>query len=282
MRQRHHHQRQGYHHDPRVAAAAAAPTTTSGSSSSTTTTTTTRSRAAAAAAPAPVVVATPPVPRAHSYVPITQDIVPQQETRDKLRRQAQHRRGITPTDTPTTPVRLPDNPHPASRTIQPIPHSAYSHPTLSLNTNPAVRPPSYVVHTTTPIPLAHFITPYRSTTTPSSIYLSDPLNAYAHLGMPKPFVHLCGPPLDLTLDLHITGDGSRFVHSGCRPNAVLRPIICKGQDPSLYLLCVTSRLMKKSCLVGSGTLVTQCIVFPHSSRLHICSCKYCSLSPLLS
>ena len=30
------------------------------------------------------------------------------------------------------------------------------------------------------------ITPYTSTITPSSTYLSDPLNTYAHLGMPKP------------------------------------------------------------------------------------------------
>ncbi|KAF8873529.1 hypothetical protein BD779DRAFT_1569832, partial [Infundibulicybe gibba] len=44
--------------------------------------------------------------------------------------------------------------------------------------------------------------------------------------MPKPFVHLVGPPLDLTLDSRITGDKGRFVRSGCRPNAVLRPVLC--------------------------------------------------------
>lgn len=34
--------------------------------------------------------------------------------------------------------------------------------------------------------------------------------------MPKPFVHLLGPPLDLA------GNHGRFASSGCRPNAILR------------------------------------------------------------
>ena len=53
--------------------------------------------------------------------------------------------------------------------------------------------------------------------------------------MPKPFVHLFGPPLDVALDARITGNEARFVRSGCRPNAVLRPMICKApeeHDPS--------------------------------------------------
>lgn len=45
--------------------------------------------------------------------------------------------------------------------------------------------------------------------------------------MPKPFVHLLGPPLDIALDARVAGDEGRFVRSGCRPNAVLRPVICK-------------------------------------------------------
>ena len=50
--------------------------------------------------------------------------------------------------------------------------------------------------------------------------------------MPKPFVHLFGPPLDVTLDAR-TGHEARFLRSGRRPNAVLRPVICpraKGND----------------------------------------------------
>jgi len=82
------------------------------------------------------------------------------------------------------------------------------------------------VHTAEPVPFSRMITPYHSTIIPSSTYLSDTLNAYAHLDMPKPFVHLIGPPLDLALDSRITGDGSRFLRSGCKPNAVLRPMLC--------------------------------------------------------
>lgn len=44
--------------------------------------------------------------------------------------------------------------------------------------------------------------------------------------MPKPFVHLVGPPLDLALDARLTGRESRYVRNGCRPNAVLRPVLC--------------------------------------------------------
>ena len=38
-----------------------------------------------------------------------------------------------------------------------------------------------------------------------------------------------GPPLDLALDARITGGLARFVRSGCWPNAVLRPVLCKGK-----------------------------------------------------
>ena len=170
------------------------------------------------------------------YVPITHDIIPHRDTRLKLRRQAQHWRGVTALQSPvdaTTPLRLPHKPLLPQTAIQPIPNSSFSHPTLSLNTNPSVRPPSYAMHTTTPVPSAHLIAPYTSTIIPSSTYLSDPLNAYAHLGMPKPFVHLIGPPLDITLDSRITGNKSRFVRNGCHPNAVLRPVLCSSKNYKL-------------------------------------------------
>lgn len=173
-------------------------------------------------------------PWMYSYVPITKDIIPLQDTRDRLQRQAQHWRGVTA----LAPVRVYQDPPPT--TILPIPKSSFSHPTLSLNTNPSVRPPSYAVHTTSPIASSDYITPYTSTIIPTSTYLADPLNSYAHLGMPKPFVHLLGHPLDVTLDSRIAGDKSRFVRSGCRPNAVLRPVICpkakqRGSDGETML-----------------------------------------------
>ncbi|KAH7913634.1 hypothetical protein BJ138DRAFT_1145684 [Hygrophoropsis aurantiaca] len=168
-----------------------------------------------------------------SYVPITKDIIVNPETQQKLRRQAQQWRGITALHSPgaalsphsRSPVQMTE-PSPTQTTIHPIPNSSFSHPTLSSNTNPSVRPPSYALHTTMPISSSKFIAPYTSTITPSASYLSDPLNAYAHLGMPKPFVHLFGPPLDVALDSRITGDQTRFARSGCRPNAILRPVLC--------------------------------------------------------
>jgi hypothetical protein len=173
-------------------------------------------------------------PWTQSYIPIFKDIIPHQETRDNLRRQAKHWRGVSalshtpfpPGPLDNTPVVLSTSPSASPTSIRPLPHSSFSHPVLSSHTNPSVRPPSYSMHTIQPISSSKFITPYTSTIIPSSAYLSDPLNAYAHHGMPKPFVHLFGPPLDVALDARITGNEARFVRSGCRPNAVLRPMIC--------------------------------------------------------
>ncbi len=180
-------------------------------------------------------------PWMHSYIPIFQDIIPHQDVRDNLRRQAKHWRGISALSHPpfspgpldNSPVVLSTSASPSQTSIRPLPQSSFSHPILSSHTNPSVLPPSYAMHTTQSIPSSKFITPYTSTIIPSSAYLSDPLNAYAHHGMPKPFVHLFGPPLDVALDARITGNEARFLRSGCRPNAVLRPVICpraKGND----------------------------------------------------
>ncbi|OCH86838.1 hypothetical protein OBBRIDRAFT_814409 [Obba rivulosa] len=175
-----------------------------------------------------------------SYVPITKDLVPHPETRDRLRRVATYWRGVTalspssPTPDPASPAVLtPDSlPSPSPISLHPLPKSVHANPAIFSHTNPSVRPPSYAVHATHPILSSQFITPYRSTVIPSTAYLSDPLNAYAHLGMPKPFVHLFGPPLDVALDARIAGDQARFVRNGCRPNAVLRPVLCSRDKRS--------------------------------------------------
>ncbi|KAF4585096.1 hypothetical protein EYR40_001932 [Pleurotus pulmonarius] len=158
-----------------------------------------------------------------SYVPITHDIINHPETREKLQQHAQRWRGVTA----ISPVQE------TLTTVRPVhvPHSPYS--------NPSVRPPSFALHTTAPIPNDQLIAPYPSLITPSATYLSDPLNAYAHLGIPKPFVHLIGHPLDVALDSRWRGDKSRFARNGCRPNAVLRPMLCsrssdtRAQDDAL-------------------------------------------------
>ena len=176
----------------------------------------------------------------HTYVPITKDIITTDDTRDRLRRVASDWRGITaispsPTSlTPgcTTPALLtPDGfPRVPPISVQPVPSNAATFPSLFANGNVSVRPPSYAIHATQPIQSSKLIAPYPSTIIPTATYLRDPLNAYAHLGMPKPFVHLFGPPLDVALDARITGDKSRFVRNGCRPNAVLRPIFCQSKQ----------------------------------------------------
>ncbi|KAI1782766.1 hypothetical protein LXA43DRAFT_1103459 [Ganoderma leucocontextum] len=186
-------------------------------------------------------------PWTHSYVPITKDIVPADETRDRLRRVASDWRGVSAingNDNPhtpgsTTPALLtPDDiPYaspaslcPPQISISPLhgPAAGSVWPGLYANGSGShsVRPPSYAVHANKPIQSSKLIAPYPSTIIPTAMYLRDPLNAYAHLGMPKPYVHLFGPPLDVALDSRITGDQSRFVRSGCKPNAILRPIFC--------------------------------------------------------
>ncbi|KAG5637578.1 hypothetical protein H0H81_004098 [Sphagnurus paluster] len=143
-------------------------------------------------------------PWSHAYVPITTDIVPSSSTRTALQRHAQNWRGITALSTTAS----------SSLSIHPVPSSA------------SPLPPTYLARTTQPLRSAALIAPFPSTITPSSTYLGDPLNAYAHLGLPKPFVHLMGPPLDVALDARGAGGEARFVRSGCRPNAVLRPVLC--------------------------------------------------------
>lgn len=169
-------------------------------------------------------------PPTSSYVPITQNIFPHQETKDRLRRQAQHWRGVTALSSPSSPppATHPFDASPVHFSLLPSAASTSIHP-LRSDSLPAhsVLPPTYATLTTSPIPSTSFITPFTSTVIPSSSYLSDPLNAYAHHGMPKPFVHLLGPPLDVALDARVAGDEGRFVRSGCRPNAVLRPVICE-------------------------------------------------------
>jgi len=171
-------------------------------------------------------------PWREAYVHIAQDIIPSDDTRAKLRRQAAHWRGVTAVsampslDNPAVvPSSSLDTSPPVS--IKPLTPQSSLNPFLFQNSNPLVLPPAFSLHTTQPIPSHALITPFRSCITPSSSYLADPLNAYAHLGMPKPYVHLMGPPLDLALDARLVGNQGRFARWGCRPNAVLRPVLCE-------------------------------------------------------
>ncbi|KAF8958760.1 hypothetical protein BDZ97DRAFT_1923380 [Flammula alnicola] len=156
-----------------------------------------------------------------SYVHITQDIIPNDETRSKLRRQAPHWRGITAITGSPSPV-------PPTSSSLPIPSTSAAHITPSSHTTRTRACCPLPTGCTPPFPSpprgSSRPSPQRSP--PSSSYLADPLNAYAHLGMLKPYVHLVGPPLDVVLDARLAGNEGRFVWNGCRPNAVLRPVPC--------------------------------------------------------
>ncbi|KAF9031329.1 hypothetical protein BJ165DRAFT_1358385 [Panaeolus papilionaceus] len=171
-----------------------------------------------------------------AYVHIREDIVTDDETRQKLRLHAKNWRGITAlVEDPSS-----SSPQPASSSspilnsttkLKPIPQNIISaQPLLSpsyTSSHPSILPPSYALHTTTPLPSNSLIIPLKSRISTSTSYLRDPLNSYAHLGMPRPFVHLMGPPLDLSLDGRCVGNEARWVRSGCVPNAVLKPVLCR-------------------------------------------------------
>jgi hypothetical protein len=53
-------------------------------------------------------------------------------------------------------------------------------------------------------------------------YLSDPLNAYAGLNIPKPYIH----PLNVTADPDTYGSEGLFARNNCRANALLRLLLC--------------------------------------------------------
>ncbi|KAI0673295.1 hypothetical protein C8Q78DRAFT_1137627, partial [Trametes maxima] len=158
-------------------------------------------------------------PWQQTYVPITKDVV-KDDARDRLRRVSSDWRGVTAISPSPTSL-APGCAAPAVLTPDAIP----SHPPIALQPLPnASAYPQPFAHGNAPL-----IAPYPSTIISTAAYLADPLNAYAHLGMPKPFVHLIGPPLDVALDARFTGGQSRFVRSGCRPNAVIRPVLCHAK-----------------------------------------------------
>ncbi|EIN05054.1 hypothetical protein PUNSTDRAFT_91924, partial [Punctularia strigosozonata HHB-11173 SS5] len=174
-----------------------------------------------------------------TYVPITSDIIPYQETRDLLKHHAQRWRGMSALE---PPIEHPPDPYryPYSTTPVDVPYSAFTNPPPTIlhpgntthpsSTSTSARPAPYALHTAQPLPASTLITPYLSTILPSAVYLADELNGYAHTGLPRAHVHLVGPPIDVALDARGTGNQGRWVRSGCRPNAVIRPVLCnKGK-----------------------------------------------------
>ncbi|KIK92458.1 hypothetical protein PAXRUDRAFT_572931 [Paxillus rubicundulus Ve08.2h10] len=123
--------------------------------------------------------------------------------------------------------------------------------TSSTNTTPSLNTHSTPsLNTSHTIPASTLLAPYTATIVPSSAYLADPLNGYAHLGMGKPQVRLVGGGWGVGIDArergsrdavefdkgdtaaekeeHVGGEKARWARCGCWPNAVLRPVICAG------------------------------------------------------
>ncbi|KAJ7492968.1 hypothetical protein B0H11DRAFT_1718335 [Mycena galericulata] len=179
------------------------------------------------------------------YVSIDEDVVPHASTQRRLRAYAAKWRGVSalssasaeppPSGLGHTPYVFPGAPPPAHpTTLFPLfpssssssaPHPAQP-PAQSQSQNQSVLPPTYALHAARPARPATFLAPFPSVITPSSVYLRDPLNGYAHSGAPKRFVHLVGPPLDVCLDARGVGGRGRWVRSGCWPNAEVRAYVC--------------------------------------------------------
>ncbi|TFK36043.1 hypothetical protein BDQ12DRAFT_668177 [Crucibulum laeve] len=73
-----------------------------------------------------------------------------------------------------------------------------------------------------PVSSPSLIAKYTSYIIPSSVRLSDPLNAYARTGTSKPVVHAKGLLLDIALNAMKVGSEARFARNECHPNAVLQ------------------------------------------------------------
>ena len=110
------------------------------------------------------------------------------------------------------------------------------------------RPPLYGVFAEDSIPHGGFVGDYRGEITDCESYRRDPINQYAGLGAPKPFVRFIGPPVNLIIDSRGYGCDLRFIRSGCHPNVVLRPLFWRrseGETPKLKFGVFASQEIEK-------------------------------------
>ncbi|KAL4071508.1 hypothetical protein V8B97DRAFT_1870629 [Scleroderma yunnanense] len=167
--------------------------------------------------------------------------------------------------------RLYAGPSTSTSTTPPAPTSTSTSilPSTSTSISIPTPTPTSTHRTTTPhtIPSNTLLAPYTATIRPTSAYLADPLNGYAHLGMGKPQVRLVGGGWCVGVDGRELGGGvprnrsrgrgkakveeeggeegvrnngvngaerdtdpgkARWARCGCWPNAVVRPVICRG------------------------------------------------------
>lgn len=103
---------------------------------------------------------------------------------------------------------------------------------LESGTGVYAHPTQYGVFAVESLPTGGFIGEFRGEVLDTATYRKDPINQYSGLGIPKPFVHSIGPPVNLIIDARSYGSDMRFVRSGCHPNAVLRPLLLRSDDDS--------------------------------------------------
>lgn len=133
---------------------------------------------------------------------------------------------------PVPPVFLSASDHPAPTSIRPVDDSAcflplkYSEP----NTGIYARPTIYGVFTQDAASEGTYFGEYRCEVLDTATYRKDAINQYSALGIPKPYVHSVGPPVNLMLDARSYGNELRFVRSGCHPNAVIRPVFYRSDN----------------------------------------------------
>lgn len=155
---------------------------------------------------------------------------------------------------PVPPVFLsgPDLASLASPTsIRPVEDSAcflplkYSEPSSGIYARPTI----YGIFTQDVAAPGTFFGDYRCEVLDTATYRRDAINQYSALGIPKPYVHSIGPPVNLMLDARSYGNEMRLVRSGCHPNAVIRPVFHrfdKARSPKLVFGVFASRELAKN------------------------------------
>jgi hypothetical protein len=127
-------------------------------------------------------------------------------------------------------------PKPASTIVKAIPHSSPSFFAPCSNplgaplsggsvSTPYPRPTIHALFSSSAISAGSFICEARGELIALDRYRSDPVNQYSTLGVLKPMVRAVGRPWSLAIDQRLFSNESRFIRSGCHPNAVVKPVV---------------------------------------------------------
>lgn len=115
---------------------------------------------------------------------------------------------------------------PISTTYLPTSYSSSLHASSAAAQSlcPYPRPTTHAVYATSSIPAGTFITPVRGEIKSIESYRRDPINQYDLLGTLKAGVRSLAEPWSLVVDGRKWGNETRFIRSGCHPNAIMKVI----------------------------------------------------------